>query len=293
MKVKLLLCIVILPILASAFSPAVHMYIGSQTHDIWEDFDPDFYYILENSKETRKFYYIGLTLPDMFDYQDDIQNLLTQLNTGIDVPIPGGNWHLNFTGALNVPTSKLSDVSSIMNFNGKDIELLREMVLEARQLTSPNTKALIYGAYMHAVQDLFAHNVQQPSIFGYGNNILPDFRDNVLEIPELYYELFTQTHIPDWSFLDDVYYGWLWTHDYTDENFVGYRIPIDFELFRGYDFWANPGNPSPPLKRRSSAGWSSGKSRTRQDRRRSCCSSPTALTLSRTRAASPASLPHR
>jgi len=55
-----------------ASSPATHMYIGSQTFDIWQTFDSEFYDALNSTNEftrvmTRKYYYIGLTLPDLFN----------------------------------------------------------------------------------------------------------------------------------------------------------------------------------------------------------------------------------
>lgn len=54
-----------------AHDRATHMYIAAQTFDVWRDYDLDFYYALigdcPQGTETRKFYYIGLMLPDMLD----------------------------------------------------------------------------------------------------------------------------------------------------------------------------------------------------------------------------------
>ncbi len=73
----------------SAHDLATHIYIGSRTHEVWRDFDYNFYAHLTGPEDntwavlTRKFYYIGLTLPDMFlslelgDF--DMQGMLRKL----------------------------------------------------------------------------------------------------------------------------------------------------------------------------------------------------------------------
>lgn len=54
-----------------SFNVATHMYIGRHTFDVWKDFDPTFYNLISNTYPSydryfcRKFYYIGLTLPDL------------------------------------------------------------------------------------------------------------------------------------------------------------------------------------------------------------------------------------
>lgn len=56
----------------NAHDLATHIYIGSRTMEVWREFDPTFYQYLRRDTNdilgvlTRKFYYIGLTLPDMF-----------------------------------------------------------------------------------------------------------------------------------------------------------------------------------------------------------------------------------
>jgi hypothetical protein len=72
---------------------ATHMYIASKTFEIFQTFDPEFYQFLNDTTLlgmfTRKFYYIGTTLPDMFDphAQRGIRELLKTLrqNRGGDV----------------------------------------------------------------------------------------------------------------------------------------------------------------------------------------------------------------
>ncbi|MEO0226657.1 MAG: hypothetical protein ABIL70_01235 [candidate division WOR-3 bacterium] len=72
--------LIIVPILISAHDMSLHMYIGSQTFDVWQEFDPEFYNALVSAQAgwqstpttdysklmLLKFYYIGLTLPDLF-----------------------------------------------------------------------------------------------------------------------------------------------------------------------------------------------------------------------------------
>lgn len=69
-----------------ASSPGTHMYIGSQTFEIWQTFDSDFTDCLNGigctdqySMLVRKYYYLGLTLPDMFNFQEEIRQLINTL----------------------------------------------------------------------------------------------------------------------------------------------------------------------------------------------------------------------
>jgi len=75
---------IVLPTLLYGWDPASHIYLSKNMKEIWEDFDPEFYDSLmcreqiywgnPRAQMIQKFYYIGTTLPDMFDEaQDAIQ----------------------------------------------------------------------------------------------------------------------------------------------------------------------------------------------------------------------------
>ncbi len=217
-----------------AHDPATHMYIGSQTFDVWQDFDPEFYSALCEGNTntgvfTRKFYYLGLILPDMVDTvaQLGTRELITELyeNLPEDSTIT-----LDYTFSQNIlgvwirlpvtitATVKMksnhhglkirdftyNNVQDPMYFNGNfpntNLAKLKEMVDYAKsQGWTPEEKALIYGAYMHVIHDLYAHMVLQPSLFGHAFSIESDSAagKGLLEIPECYYEALTATHIGD------------------------------------------------------------------------------------------------
>ena len=56
-----------------AYDPGMHVWLGSKTFAAWQYYDPTFYSALNSSEinplgfTTRKFYYIGLTMPDLLD----------------------------------------------------------------------------------------------------------------------------------------------------------------------------------------------------------------------------------
>ena len=66
-----------------AHGPATHLYLASQMFDAWQDYDSDFYNTLLRDDSigmmTRKFYYIGVLLPDLLDSngQHVVQALIT------------------------------------------------------------------------------------------------------------------------------------------------------------------------------------------------------------------------
>lgn len=226
-KIIGIIIVLLIPLITYASSPATHMYIGSQTFAIWHSFDPEFETLINSDSYwghmARKFYYIGLTLPDMIGRQEVVRAFLQKIT---DV-----NDHLN--RALFVPYSVFTGANE-MTFNGNspnhNIDMMREMALWVKDnAATPFEKALVYGAYMHTIHDEFAHNVMQPSHFGYGNNIVPQFNNDGIHVAEAYYELFTQTYIPDtgWDFMRDVYSRVL------DEH-VGGEAPDDWWYFEPY-----------------------------------------------------------
>jgi hypothetical protein len=217
---------------ALAHSPQMHMYLGQSTIGVWNNFDPNFVNTFNlnttQGKVTRKFYYLGLSLPDMFDEaaQNGINKLIQELYnktyTYYDT-IYGVPYQYTFrvrdaimsTSALYIKDATAAQMNSLMYFNsdarGHDLAKLWSMVCYAKNNNpGPWPKALIYGAYMHAVQDLYAHMVQQPSTFGHGYAINSEFTDmsDPLQIPEAYHELFSTTYIPSWDFMKWTYSGY-------------------------------------------------------------------------------------
>lgn len=256
--VIVLLMIIIAHRLGFAFSPASHIYIGKNTFEVWQDFDPVFYQALTctTCSQTsqiliKKFYYVGLTLPDMFDNQFELREVITSIynngNSNLKYPV-----HIKTTTYEGVQnTMAFADRSSEPN---QDINALRNMVEYARnQGWSPYQKALIYGTYMHAIQDQFAHYILQPSLFGY-SKAYDISQGTILGHPENYYELFTQTFIPpdDWDFISTIYKGMTyangWLPDYFSSSYdilsvydISNLDPVyksfqDFDESQGYQY---------------------------------------------------------
>ena len=217
--------------------------------DIWEDFDPSFYQALNSSDMVMKFYLIGSTLPDMFDFQDAIKDFMGKVYEWRDLISLNHPMNISYTTYTQVQEEMIPDIPLNQN-----IDKVREMVEYARSHNfSPLKKALIYGCYAHLLEDIVAHMILQPGVFGYGKNVEPEAMfelaeyleqdpGNVfIEIAEPVYELFTPTHIPDWSFIHDyLYYGELKRVELeiyggdTVRNFVKvYKYNSRFEF---YDF---------------------------------------------------------
>jgi len=179
----------------------MHMTIAKQTVSIWQNFDPSFYNALTQTPQANddkweqilawKFYYIGTTLPDLFwDLQQDaVAELINQL-------YEHRTW---FKDALKILDNTHNQVSNRMVFSDHhSVAKLYQMVCYARSQNWPAyQKALIYGAYMHAVEDVYGHMVLQPSRYGYGLAIddASCISDAVLKLGETYHELFSGTHI--------------------------------------------------------------------------------------------------
>ena len=241
-----------------------HMYISSKTYDIWRDFDPDFYNALIHDGDSlgvvRQFYLIGTTLPDLFDLeaQAGVRKFIQALYEKRDI-LDYANPHPPYR--ITRETDSL--VSVPMYFSGefpnKNLRKLYDMVLYAREHYNNWDKALIYGAYAHVVEDLFAHMVQQPAVFGYGSSVESDsvlredmpVETHILHIPEKWEEMFTPTFIDDWSFLNDVYVmrqimningtymmqrGWKRNGAYTFVSFVD-RVTGDVTYGQNIDFY--------------------------------------------------------
>ena len=190
----LLIVLLTIPVSIYAFAPATHMYLGMQTPEVWRDYDDTFANYLNNGDFTNaitlkitKFYYLGLTLPDMFDQQDAIREVVNNLYDNRN--------YIDDASSLEIKVETKNGVNSDITFNGAlpnhNIEKLREMAEYAKsQEWSALEKSLIYGAYMHAIHDSYANSVFQPSLFGYGK-VYDKSGNNVMSHPENYYELFT------------------------------------------------------------------------------------------------------
>jgi len=174
--IRIICLISILPILLLAHDMSLHMSIGAQTFNVWQQFDPVFYdYIstpapgvgMDSVKKmmTRKFYYIGLTFPDMFwpHAQSLIRGLINTLYSFRD----------GLKDPLYIHDHTKDNVQSKIEFsygtNSHNLEKLYKMAKRARDNNwTPYEKSLIYGAFMHVVQDLYGHTVLQSARFGYG-----------------------------------------------------------------------------------------------------------------------------
>ncbi len=201
---KTIYLVLLVPLYLSAHDISLHMKITAETFDVWQEFDPAFYQrmitpaqTLEDSvlkMKTYKFYYIGAILPDLFwqHAQSSIRSLINILYEE----------RSNLTDPLYIHTYTKNSVQTAIEFpagtNSHNLEKLYQMVNYARNSNwSAYEKSMIYGAYLHAVQDMYA-NFMQASRFGYGKCYDSDsaVRYNILRYGELYHELFSQTHMP-------------------------------------------------------------------------------------------------
>jgi len=195
---------------AFAHSPAMHAYIGQNTIGVWNSFDANFVTCFNRIDHvgcsTKKWYYIGLTMPDMFEVntQEQIYTLLMKFyNIRNNMPS---------NSPLYIIDNTMSQTVTRMDFNGQfpnnNVSKLRDMAIYARDHGyAYYERALIYGVYMHVVQDLCAHMVQQPNSFGYGFTVNPDGVDlpDPVSVVENYHELFATTHIANWDFIKYMY----------------------------------------------------------------------------------------
>ncbi|MBN1699456.1 MAG: hypothetical protein JW881_18185, partial [Spirochaetales bacterium] len=211
----LVMLFILLPAALYAWDPASHVYMSLNMKDIWKDYDPEFYDAItkqnildETSILTNKFYYIGTTLPDMLDEsgQNSIRNLINKLYKTKD-KFPG--WILDLSFAFDIREHTYDNIQSKIDFidspPNQNIEKIKEMVKHAKdQKWEPYKKAMIYGCYVHLLQDAVAHMVMQPAIFGYGKAIeSPAMKnDGLLTAGEYYHEIFTPTFITNWDEID-------------------------------------------------------------------------------------------
>ncbi len=85
-KILVVLFSLVIPLMNYAFTHATHMYISEQTYDIWENYDPSFYYDLQNDAMVEKFYLLGTTLPDLFSMdENELLTIADNMNSGIEI----------------------------------------------------------------------------------------------------------------------------------------------------------------------------------------------------------------
>ncbi|RKX68434.1 hypothetical protein DRP53_10780, partial [candidate division WOR-3 bacterium] len=190
----------------SAHDLSVHMSLGEKTFDVWKEFDYDFYeYITKHSWPgedsvqrtlVRKFYYIGLTFPDMFwsDAQSIIRELIDSLHgvSGLKDPF-------KIKDETNVQVQIPIEFSP--GDNSHNLSKLWRMAQHAKSHGwTPYEKSLIYGSLMHVIHDLYAHMVMQPTLFGYGRVFDSDsaLSQILLAFGERYHEMFSPTFINNW-----------------------------------------------------------------------------------------------
>lgn len=96
---------------ALGYDPGMHMYLGSKTFDFWSNYDSSFYGYLTMPDNnywgmmTRKYYYIGLTIPD----------LLLPAQEGIVRTIVGMLYHHRSTGIDSALGQYYGEVGTLPN----------------------------------------------------------------------------------------------------------------------------------------------------------------------------------
>jgi len=226
-----------------------------KTEEVWQEYDPAFYAMLTDSgdygKLTRKLYYIGLTLPDLLSgasnpgnglsvlirklyyARDTVLLLIDSLDSLVDVEV-----HLR--GPLRILDETHYRAWDPIQLAGDphDATIWREMREYVRyelpdlywggfDIPEEPVKALVYGGYMHVVQDYIAHRVLQPANFGYGYAVESDsaLDWSILSFPASYHSLLTDTHIPheDTAFICDLFRG-----EVQPGSYLGYPGHLEF-----------------------------------------------------------------
>ncbi len=226
--------VLVITIRGYGFNMATHLWLGEHTLDFWSDFDPDFYssLIADDDGRTRILYKVGLMLPDLMELtsQRQIKEMVTLLHDKMNIDSTytfdlrwhdigarfSMNIHIRAFSPLYITEQTYNQIQTYINFGkplNSSIDTLWMMVEYARNsIRNPEYKALIYGAFMHVLQDMYAHMILQPSLFGYYyetqsdteimflNNVqsfseLSDSQVTLLHAFENYYEIFVPTFI--------------------------------------------------------------------------------------------------
>ena len=200
-----------------AHAVATHIAVGRATYSIWYDYDRAFYDSLTktptNYTETvskmklLKFYYIGLTFPDMLlpDGQRNAKGMIDTL-----YPMRNDLYDPLYITDATYNNTRVPIIFIDLQPN-QNITKLRQMVEYAKnQGWTSCSKALIYGAYMHVIQDIYGHMIHQPTRFGYGFALDSDsaLTEPILRFCETWHEIFTPTYITGWSeAINTLFYG--------------------------------------------------------------------------------------
>jgi hypothetical protein len=160
----------------SALNLEHHMYLGLRTPDIWQTYDPPFAESLKRpigpygsasvaAMMTLKFYLIGLILPDLFipAQQGIVRAIIKELYKE----------RHNLGGPLLIKDWTYNNILDSFVFTAPEpnanLPALRAMVEYAKKRRwTAYEKSLIYGAYVHVIQDLYSGTSLMPTRFGYG-----------------------------------------------------------------------------------------------------------------------------
>ena len=223
-----------------------HAFVTLKSASAWQSFDPEFYNALQSGNHlVWKYYLLGSFLPDIMDppAQKGIAKALYALykirvNYSCEIDVSGGLYIPNeLIQSIfgHIPYYELDELDSLqpiiikfhprLNVAGPQ---LYEMVLYAKNnLPNPEARALIYGAYMHLVEDYLGHMIIQPATAGYGFNILGFGNDTTysdLDVFEQIAEAITPSWIPENMYRKFLHY--LYSGD----------LRLTFEVSR---FWRN------------------------------------------------------
>ena len=162
---------------AGAYPGIEHALLALKSFSAWQDFDPSFYDALtaQPTPGTQaaldrymcvKFYLIGAMIPDLFEPGAPAlsRGVIEKLYLAKDF----------VTGPIKISDETKSQVDSTHEFvwhddlrPNNDFPALHRMALMARSSNWTNReKAMIYGAYLHVVQDLHCACFQNPSLWG-------------------------------------------------------------------------------------------------------------------------------
>jgi len=162
---------------AGAYPGVEHPLLALRSFSAWQDFDPSFYHALTDATTPGtqaaldrymcvKFYLIGAMIPDLFEPGSPglSRGVIEKLYLAKDF----------VTGPIKISNSTKSQVAEADSFvwhdglrPNNDLPALHRMALMARgSFWTNREKAMIYGAYLHVVQDLHSACFQNPSLWG-------------------------------------------------------------------------------------------------------------------------------
>ena len=237
-----------------AYPGIEHAWLGWQSFYVWQDFDPSFYHELTkptqeqtedrlNQRMVIKFYLIGLMLPDLLTPE----GLEASRKTIEGLYAKRGD----LRDPLKIEDATVEQVKAESAFTwgpsspipNNNLPALRKMAMYAHDPIhgySALQKAMIYGAYLHVVQDLHAGCFQYPSLWGSGFVAEPPEAEglDILSNDEMHHNFFDLTYLPqpqDWEALDVL----LFSECIFEQDL---RI-INHTQLQFYRQWYSAGNP--------------------------------------------------